>query len=246
MPQGEGLGGALPRLKTTLPGRLLLVSRFYRADFHSLSDFQALMSRSQVDVATGALRLGELSIPTNSQSRTNHDNDQIATQQSPLHPPTHHSTYPPTHFPEAPPTHYHQAEPVTSSSHSKSTPSRSASGPAAYPAVSTAFSEVPESHYSRAPLPPPPPQIHVQNSVPLSTRNLPDDRYGQRFSDGGKESQAFASWCIGKFHEGSMEEAEAAIAQSRLEVSSGTNLLQLQPVGTDQVILIPPYSKAHK
>ncbi|GAA5986034.1 hypothetical protein JCM5350_005507 [Sporobolomyces pararoseus] len=204
---GEGLGGALPRLKTTLP------------------DFERLISRSYIDTATGALGFDELGIATktngNSQNRPHSQTVERNPAPTSL-PPTHYSTYPPPDYGNG----FLESNDHTSSSQSKSQPSRSSSGPAAYPASSNSLQYPQEAQYSLpAPISAPPPHP----TIPQATSSYRgDERDGHRFSDGGQESEVFARWCMEKVRDGNPEEAETAIVQAGLEPTNNNAIQAMQ------------------
>ncbi|GAA5965362.1 hypothetical protein JCM3765_004871 [Sporobolomyces pararoseus] len=202
---GEGLGGALPRLKTTLP------------------DFERLISRSYIDTATGALGLDESGLVTKSNGNgQNRPRPQaVERSQAPSFPSTHYSTYPPPDYGNA----FLESNDHHLSSQPKSQPSRSSSGPAAYPAVSGSLQYPQEAQYS---LPAPVSAAPHHPTMSQSTSYSGNEREGHRFSDGGQESEVFATWCLNKVRDGNPQEAETAIAQAGLEPTNNNAFQAMQ------------------
>ncbi|GAA5894245.1 uncharacterized protein JCM6883_003760 [Sporobolomyces salmoneus] len=193
---GEGLGGALPRLKTTLP------------------EFQSLISRSPIDIATGALRLDDLGLAGNPQNQPQTRNQDVGAELGSDLPPTHRPTQLPSQPTESLQPREHQ---LPSRSHSR----RSSSGPTAYPDRDDNFSQHhhrPEPSYS---LPPPPHRNPLPIPVPGPSHS--NDREGHSFGT-GNEGAAFATWCLDQFRSGNVEEADEAIA--RTGFSSNNNAMQ--------------------
>ncbi|GAA5882472.1 hypothetical protein JCM16303_001750 [Sporobolomyces ruberrimus] len=189
---GEGLGGALPRLRTTLP------------------EFQTLLSRTQIDTATGALRLDELGI--SSSSRTNGTRTQKGDfEPSPPLPPAHpantsgysHDDYSePSRGPPLPQT---SAPPP---SHAQ--PLRSSSGPASYPSTSRAQSQSGprpplyslQTEAARC--------VHKHFSIARSASNENGEGIGGEGEGQCCDDEGFPEWYLGQIHRGNLDAMEAA------------------------------------
>lgn len=179
------------------------------------TEFESLISKSQLDNATGALRLDELGIQSNRSNPV-----QSAPSSSNLPPPPLSIPYPLSSYPSGstyPPPSLPTSQPV-------SHPSRTSSGPASYPSTSLPLlPPVPNPTYTSPP--PlsttstsnynPPPRLTAQvNHRPQSSDSNHD---GEGFETA--EQNTFTNWFLGQVHEGNHDAADEGLWQNRGVVS---------------------------
>ncbi|GAA6016693.1 hypothetical protein JCM11491_000209 [Sporobolomyces phaffii] len=203
---GEGLGGVLPRLKTTLP------------------EFQNLISQTQVDIANGALRLYELGIPSKSPGGSNAIHHAAPLPASSLpHPPTQPSHPIPSSSSTYPPLHPPASARAPASTPPNAQPFRSMSGPAAW---TTAPHTLPVPVPTSQPLPPAPTRSRYDEEPYTDD---PGERFGQQFENqDNPEFVEFTRWFLDQIQNGNMDAADDMLLRCTSQPSNNKVLQAMQ------------------